>query len=186
VHDPTRSSDAPPRGVGAGSAVSVDVSNSASRLRALRASARLLSCMGIAHSSERLTLQERAAGLTWSNPQRSGWMLLRFRYKLSGWEAFTLQPDCARVRAQQSWTSASQRPAHCEPDPDSAKSSGHQEVQFDCRRRHTWFMSMDCRASLWQKMMAWFWFSGLPSPSTTPRLLSGLPGSRTLRIGHEC
>ena len=41
-------------------------------------------------------------------------------------------------------------------------------------------MSMDWSASLKQKMMAAFWFSGFPSPSFTPSLLSGLLGSRTL------
>ena len=34
--------------------------------------------------------------------------------------------------------------------------------------------------SLKQKIRAWFWFSGLPSPSTTPLLPSGFVGSRTL------
>lgn len=47
-------------------------------------------------------------------------------------------------------------------------------------RERTWFMSMDWRASLKQKMTAAFWFSGLPSPSLTPALLSGFAGNRTL------
>lgn len=38
----------------------------------------------------------------------------------------------------------------------------------------------DLLTHVWQKMMAWFWFSGLPSPKMTPLSVSRLIGSRTL------
>jgi hypothetical protein len=34
---------------------------------------------------------------------------------------------------------------------------------------------------VWQKMTAWFWFSGLPSPRMTPLSVSRLIGRRTLQ-----
>lgn len=37
-------------------------------------------------------------------------------------------------------------------------------------RKPTWFMSMDCSTSPKQNITGWFWFSGLPSPSTKPGL----------------
>ena len=48
-------------------------------------------------------------------------------------------------------------------------------VPFSCEH-HTWFISIACKPSPRVKIMAWFWFSGLPSPK-----IAG-PGSFILYI----